>query len=931
VALSGIGGADMMAGVSFLSPMLLWALLLLPILWWLLRAVPPAPIRAKFPGILLLLGLKDKETTPDRTPWWLLMLRIFAIAAAVIGFAGPVVNPEQAISAQKKLVILMDASWASANDWSGRQSKLTEILRDANQTGRPTVLVRLTDPPQDAVPPNFVNAKGPLQRVSGVSPNPWRPDFIRWAAYWAAQDAQFDTVWFSDGLDAVGRQDLYDTLAAKGNVAIFEGANPVIALSPPQVKDGKMAVTALRSWANGGQDISANAVGPDPNGVNLTLSTASARFSPLDMQTELLFDMPSDLRNRIRSVAVEGQRSAGGVVVTGDTVQRRKVALIAPADQQESTNLVSDVFYLRKALAPTAEVIETDLKNTLLANPDVIVFVDIGKLSETETKAVTQWVDKGGLLVRFAGPRLAASQIGLRAEHPLLPVRLRAGGRSVGGAMSWGAPKKLRAFEEGSAFYGLKVPDEVTVSSQVVAQPDPDLAERVVAALQDGTPLVTQKYVGNGRVVLFHVTANAEWSNLPLSGLFVQMLERLAVSTSGALEDIQDLEGLIWKPEQAIDAFGVIRDISGLPGVEGAALAARVLSADLPPGVYSNGGRKAALNVMAKDMVLEKTNWPSAATVLPLVKTAQRYLKPYFLIAALGLMLLDIFAALWLSGKLTKRFAGQIASVVLALAFAQPNTVRAQSEEQLLNVINNTVLAYVKTGNTKIDKTSQAGLLGLSTELFRRTSVEPIEPVGVDIEQDELSIFPFLYWPMTEGQPIPSDAAVEKLNRFLRSGGMILFDTRDAQLSNGVSGGTPNGRMLQKIAARLEIPPLEPVPEDHVLTRSFYLLQDFPGRSMGTNVWIEAAPADATKIEGMPFRNLNDGVSPVIIGGNDWAAAWAIDQNGRYMFPVGRGFSGDQQREYAQRFGVNLIMYVLTGNYKSDQVHIPALLNRLGQ
>ncbi len=260
--------------------------------------------------------------------------------------------------------------------------------------------------------------------------------------------------------------------------------------------------------------------------------------------------------------------------------------------------------------------------------------------------------------------------------------------------------------------------------------------------------------------------------------------------------------------------------------------------------------------------------------------------------------------------------------------FAQTDRV---SDDKISKLINNTVLGYVITGNTKVDAASHAGLLGLSAELFKRTSVEPITPVGVDIEQDELSVFPFLYWPISESQRSPSDQAVEKINRFLHSGGLILFDTRDAHLSSGLSGATPNGRMLQKIAARLEIPPLEPVPDDHVLTRSFYLLQEFPGRHRGANVWIEAAPVNAQKLSGVPFRNLNDGVTPVVIGANDWAAAWAITQNGRYMFPVGRGETGKRQREFAQRFGVNLIMYVLTGNYKSDQVHIPALLDRLGQ
>ena len=137
--------------------------------------------------------------------------------------------------------------------------------------------------------------------------------------------------------------------------------------------------------------------------------------------------------------------------------------------------------------------------------------------------------------------------------------------------------------------------------------------------------------------------------------------------------------------------------------------------------------------------------------------------------------------------------------------------------------------------------------------------------------------------------------------------------------------------MLQALARPLDIPALEPLPPDHVLTRSFYLLQDFPGRYPSRDVWVEAAPPDAVQLEGMPFRNLNDGVTPVVIGGNDWASAWAIDESGQWMVPVGRGMAGERQRELAYRFGVNLVMHVLTGNYKSDQVHVPALLDRLGQ
>ena len=103
-----------------------------------------------------------------------------------------------------------------------------------------------------------------------------------------------------------------------------------------------------------------------------------------------------------------------------------------------------------------------------------------------------------------------------------------------------------------------------------------------------------------------------------------------------------------------------------------------------------------------------------------------------------------------------------------------------------------------------------------------------------------------------------------------------------------------------------------------MLGRAFYLLQEFPGRYTGAPLWVERAS-----------DRVNDGVSPVIAGGHDWAAAWAMDADQHPMFAVVPG--GKRQRELAYRFGVNLVMYVLTGNYKADQVHTPTILNRLGQ
>ena len=288
-----------------------------------------------------------------------------------------------------------------------------------------------------------------------------------------------------------------------------------------------------------------------------------------------------------------------------------------------------------------------------------------------------------------------------------------------------------------------------------------------------------------------------------------------------------------------------------------------------------------------------------------------------------------MIASLAIGGRL-KGPRADVATALALLLLWIPEAQAQSAEDFAIQATSEVVLGHVLTGDTETDDVAQAGLLGLSQTLFRRTSIEPAAPVGVNLETDELAFFPFLYWPVTADQPLPSREAYAKLNRYLRTGGMIMFDTRDANTAR-FGSGSPEGRKLQAIARSLDIPGIEPIPSDHVLTRTFYLLQDFPGRYASRDVWVEAAPVTAEQIEGMPFRNLNDGVTPVIIGGNDWARAWAVNSNGGRMFPVGRGMSGERQREIALRFGVNVIMHVLTGNYKSDEVHVPDLLDRLGQ
>jgi Domain of unknown function (DUF4159) len=519
------------------------------------------------------------------------------------------------------------------------------------------------------------------------------------------------------------------------------------------------------------------------------------------------------------------------------------------------------------------------------------------------------------VLIRFAGPKLAQN------AASLLPVRLRTGDRQLGGAMSWTQPARLAPFPAESPFAGLAVPPEVLVNRQVLAEPEVDLGKKTWARLVDGTPLVTALKQGDGYIVLVHTTANAAWSNLALSGLFVEMLQRLVGLSQGVYggESTAPLA-----PLQVLDGYGRLMapPPTALP-VSPADLSTNSVGPHHPPGYYGKTSARRSLNLGPAVPPLAPIGaLPAGVLRNPFALADSFDLKPWLLGGALLLLLIDMVIALALRGMLGRirrpaAATGATAAALLML-LALPAIAHAQSsdpEKFALDNAGTTRLAYVITGDQENDAIAKAGLFGLSLVLAQRTAAELGTPLGLDIDTDDLSFFPLIYWRVPQNPDPLSANAAKRLTDYLRHGGIIMFDTAD-QL--GFGGDTDSSSSLRHMLRDMDVPPLIPAPPDHVLTKAFYLMRDFPGRYAGGVIWVEQG-------EG----RVNDGVSGVIIGSNDWAGAWAIDEAGRPMFATVPG--GDRQRELAYRFGVNLVMYALTGNYKSDQVHVPAILERLGQ
>ena len=309
-------------------------------------------------------------------------------------------------------------------------------------------------------------------------------------------------------------------------------------------------------------------------------------------------------------------------------------------------------------------------------------------------------------------------------------------------------------------------------------------------------------------------------------------------------------------------------------------------------------------------------------------------LRPLLLTLIFLGLLADWLALLWLSGRLRLASAGAALGVACVLAMsinahparadAQKTTVSAHDREAALK----TRLAYVISGDPRIDETSRLGLEALSRTLDQRTSFSPGDPVGIDIAGDELAFYPMLYWPINAAAAQPSQKTVARVAAYMKQGGTVLFDTRDALTARANASPTPEALWLRELSKGLDIPELEIVPRDHVITKTFYLLDGFVGRYANGDTWVEALPPEPAGDAPRPVR-ATDSVSAIVITSNDLAAAWARDKGGRALYPLTPG--GPRQREMALRGGVNLVLYTLTGNYKADQVHVRDLLQRLGQ
>ncbi len=907
-----------MSGLSFLAPLALLGLLSLPLVWWILRVAPPKPKTQSFPPLRLFADIQAEEETPAKTPFWLLLFRLLMIALITIALAGPILK-KSAAETQQPLLLMIDNSWLSAPFWS---EILNEAEAQARKARRENLEVALVLTTGDEQTPEFLPAQTALETISTLQPEPWIEELGSLRDRLKSLNLKNKNGIFLSSGFAFSSESLPESLLSPLTdlniympVGISEIALPTFTREVPNgLESGWVRPVSGPVPV----DLTVQAMSND----NAVLARSDLQFAPGESQATAWFELPAQLRNRITHIQLASSKSAGAVKLLDDSWGRPLIGVLSSSGDTASP-LLSEPFYARTALEPYADIYDGDLDALLTVNPSVIVMPDSQRTSD---ERLADYVETGGVLIRFAGPKLA------KRVDDLVPVALRGGGRAIGGALSWETPQTLAPFETDSPFFGLEISDEVTVSQQVMAEPGIETDTRSWARLEDGSPIVTAGPRGEGLIVMFHVTAGPEWSNLALSGLYVDMLRRILPLAKNRAHPTEETEGGNWIANRVLDGFGRFETpAASVVTLTDPEFEKATATLQTPPGFYTQGTRRRALQTLQDVDNVTPLALPARATRKQYGSTKLQSLAGIGLAIGLIGLALDALFALLMSGRRPSFFRNspQIAALIaLCLvggvfapeASAQNNDAETANQEisqKISTAATGLHFAYVETGDGRLDRLTETGLLSLGKQLRVRTTIDVEGVDSVNPEVDALTLYPFLYWAVSRDAPTPSDAAVTALNAYMESGGTIVFDTRDSA-DRAVTGNSAHPG-LTNLTQALDIPKLIPVPNDHVLTKAFYLLQSYPGRYANGQVWVDAASNAAGR----------DGVSPVIIGGHDWAAAWALDEDNRPIIDLDESLP--RQREYAARFGVNLAMYTLAGNYKADQVHSAELVQRLGE
>ena len=892
--------------IGFSNFYALFGLLLTPIIWFIVKSFPPIPKSYNFSSFFLLDKIDYEAPKNEKTSLWLVIFRMFLFILIVLLFSKPFLKSHSSVSNEKyeKYVIVADIGWSMAKDWNKFKELVLKIGQEAEKNKKRILFFHSNLNTYKDLK-IFKTNYALNNYLENLSPLPLQ--FEKGSLDKLIQDKSIfknsKIFIVSSKFDFNNFSDYYKKFSLiKNNSNNYYYINPletILIIKSLKVYKSKITCEVSRLGKNSfKQEFFLNI--ETINNEVVYRETHSIKENENNKIINLSF--PNEIFNQIKSLKIVGQNHAGAKYYFDDFSKKKNIAILSDNESFQESPLLSPIYYLKKSLDSEHNIKIQKIDNIINQNYSTIIIAETEKIPNAFNKKLNDWLLEGGTLIRFSGNRLVEKKSNfLPFQHTYSRVR------NIEGQLTINKKLFIADFEKDSIFQGLSIPKDITVNKQLIFDTFPKQV-KVLAKLNDNTPLVSMIKYGNGEIILFHIGANNDWSNLPISSLFPDMINRVLLFSKNY--NSSNFKNLNLNKE--IDGFGNLGSPKKIITIDSLNKLRTVKPTfNKPPGQYENNQISIALNLATNinQYQTENTN-NSSLSNYSFKKT--RDLSSTILKIILTMFILDILITIMIKNNVNffKIFVKRKNLLVFILFFFTLIKLDSLSASE-------TLLAYIKVEDTQINNISKSGLEKIRNLLITRTSINPKGVIGVDVNNDYIYSYPFIYWPLTKNLLSIKKPEIIKIKNYLDNGGIFFFDIIGFSRKN-LNLKDKKFKKIRNFLNEIGANELSIIPKGHTLTKSFYLLDKFPGKWDNRILFIENS--------NLQYK---DGVSSIILGFNDWAKAWAVDNNNLPLFPVVPG--GERQRELSYRFGINIAMYALTGNYKSDQIHSKSILKRLSK
>ena len=893
--------------ISFGNIFAFSGLITLPIIFLLIKYYPPKPKKRVYSSFFLLKNIINRNTIKTNFPLWLLLFRLLICFLIILFFSDPYFKKDQQTENYENYIIISDNAWSKASNWQNYKNIVKEISLEAENNSKKIHLYLASN--EDLFDPVIFRSQNEISEYLNKNP-PIAKQITRENINEILKMNNFfktSKVFFIySNYDSSSKNAQLETLRLieENNPAtiIINPVEKITYLKEVAINNEKVEIKIKRIGIYNNQDLTLEIYDKNED----ILFKKKYYFNKNVDEFKLIESFPIETINQFFKITILNESHAGAHYYLDDYRKSLSIGIVAENDSFIEKPLLSPIYYLKKSLDKDHIINFAPIDKLIDNNKSIIFLPSDSKLEKSDIQKLKSWIQSGGTLIKFSDKKIV-SQKNLYFDGVAYFQSLR----EIATDFSLQNNLSIKSFEKDSIFSNLKIPADLIFKKQLIIDGfAPDIS--ILASLEDQSPLITMKNLGVGKVILFHITSNNEWSNLPLSSLFRDIISRLLFIPK--LQKYKNSEDLTLK--SAINSFGKLAEPLKNYTLRNNFGEIKIYpSSRNPAGIYENENFSIALNLSTN---LNTETFLSNSTEKIIIKNnyQKNILKLNSLILSLIFIMffIDMIISIIMKKNLLQKSMLKnlnliaFACIIFVICIGQK---KIYAEENY----NGIYLAYVRSEDPLLNQIANSGLEKLKEYLIERTSISPKGVKEINLATDKLFYYPLIYWQISEIVPRLNNETIEKIKNYFETGGIILFDFINLSKSF-YSESETQLEILKSLFSDLGIDSLQQVNKDHTLTRSYYLLDNYPGRFDNKILLIDTENLDK-----------KDGVSSAVVGLNHWIGAWAVDENNYPLYQAVPG--GERQRELSFRFGINLIMYALTGNYKSDQIHNKSILKRL--